>query len=200
MGDEQIGLQIKKARMEKGLSQEDLGEKLSVTWEMISRYENGRSSARKYLVQLSEILEKPISYFFGVQESLSTNIVEQIVKSLKENDIGLQQGYINKVPLVDDMSILGFAKSLKFTRQVYTAPDWIIEKYKDIFALRLASTAYEGIEVGEGDIGFFSPGIEPQADDIVLVEDISFYKLRKFSPEEKNSVVAVLIMQEKRYR
>lgn len=200
MNDEQIGLQIKKARMEKGLSQEDLGEKLGVTWEMISRYENGRSSPMKYISSLSQILDKPVNYFFGLQDVFVDQSIDRIISALKENDVVIEKGEANKVPLVEDMSILGFVKSLKFTRQLYTAPEWIIEKYRDIFALRLDSTANEGVDVNKGDIGFFSPETKPQKDDVVLVEDTSFYKLQKFSKADKNSVIAVLIMQEKRYR
>ena len=53
-----IGIQIKKARAEAQLTQSDLGGKIGVTWEMISRYENGQSSPRKNLEKISKVLKK----------------------------------------------------------------------------------------------------------------------------------------------
>lgn len=203
MSDKQIGIQIKKARTEKRISQEQLGDKLGVTWEMISRYENGRSSARKYLTQLSEIFEKPISYFFGVEDDIVEYNVEKIASALREKGIGYESGGANKVLLIDDFSILGFEKSLKLTRQYYTAPEWIIEKYSDIFALRLKNLALDQkdkIEFSSGDIGFFSPSVKPESKDIVLVQLNNTFKLQKFSSDLGGQVLAVLIAQEKRYK
>ena len=65
MNDKIIGIQIKKARAEAQLSQTELGKKIGVTWEMISRYENGKSSPRKNLEKISKALGRPIQYFFG---------------------------------------------------------------------------------------------------------------------------------------
>jgi len=182
MSDKQVGIQIKKARTDKGMSQEQLGDKLGVTWEMISRYENGRSSARKYLTQLSEILEKPISYFFGVEDDLIEYNVDKIASALREKGVGYDTVSANKILLIDDFSILGFEKSIKLTRQYYTAPEWIIEKYSDVFALRLNSVSSENIEINQGDVGFLSPSIKPESKDVVLVQQGNEYKL------EKNSV------------
>jgi len=61
-----VGKQIKKARTEKSLSQLELSQKMGVSRMMISRYEIGSSSIPlKQLRKISEVLEKPISYFFG---------------------------------------------------------------------------------------------------------------------------------------
>ena len=198
--DKEIGIQIKKARLEKGLSQEELGEKLGVTWEMISRYENGRSSARKYLAQLAEIFDKPISYFFGIKQGTIAYDVDQIVEKLKEKGVGYDSSMQNKVILVDDLSILGFERSLKLTQQYYTAPDWIIEKYTGLFALRLDSVISEELHINKGDIGFFSRDLTPRKNDFVLIQDGRFFKIVKFSSKAKIKPLAVLIVQEKRYR
>ncbi len=197
--DKEIGLQIKKARMEKGFSQEELGEKLGVTWEMVSRYENGRSSARKYLTQLAEALEKPVAYFFGVQDNLIEYNVSKIVDALKEKGVSYESN-ANKVLLVEDFSILGFEKSLRLTRQYYNSPEWITEKYRDAFALRLDSVIPESLDLNSGDIGYFSPSIKPIVSDVVLVQSGSVFKLRRFSSKINGVVLATLIAQEKRFR
>lgn len=81
MNDKKIGLLIKKARIKSNLTQQELGEKIGVTWEMISRYENGRSNPMKNLQRISKILEKPIVYFFGAEEK-SFEIKMKRLKSL----------------------------------------------------------------------------------------------------------------------
>ncbi len=197
--DKQIGIQIKKARMEKGLSQEELGEKLGVTWEMVSRYENGRSSARKYLAQLSEILDKPIAYFFGIKNFPTYN-VDEIVEKLKESGVTYDSSQKNKIILIDDFSILGFERSLKLTRQYYSAPEWFTEKYSKIFALRLDSVVTDELDKNKGDIGFFAIDEKPQKGDFVLIKDGRFFKLVKYDKSLKNSVLAVLMFQERRFK
>ncbi len=61
-----VGEKIKKARVEKSLSQEDLAEKIGVSRMMVSRYELGNSEVSiENLQKISKVLEKTISYFFG---------------------------------------------------------------------------------------------------------------------------------------
>ena len=61
-----VGKQIKKARTEKNLSQEELAQKIGVSRMMISRYEISSSDVPiEKLQKISKVLEKPISYFFG---------------------------------------------------------------------------------------------------------------------------------------
>lgn len=200
MTDKDIGLQIKKARAEKGMSQEDLAKEIGVTWEMISRYENGRSSAHRHLDKFGMVLGKPISYFWGVSENTTTISVESIVKALKKEGLSQGAGKSNEVTLVDDLSILGFDKSIKLSRKYYSAPDWIVEKYNDIFALRLDSVDEEGIGINKGDIGYFSVKAEPKSGDMVLVESGMNYSVQKYSEKISSKIKAVLIAQERRFR
>lgn len=61
-----ISKQLKRARLEKGLSQKDLADQVGISRMMISRYEVGSSSiSLKQIQKIAETLEKPISYFFG---------------------------------------------------------------------------------------------------------------------------------------
>lgn len=194
-----IGLQIKKARTERGLSQEELGEKIGVTWEMISRYENGRSNPAKHVEALSKALEKPVGYFYGQEDHTIEYNVEKLASALREQGIGYEK-QSNEVILVDDFSILGFDKTLKLTRQYYSAPEWLIEKYGDVFALRLNSVLPDSLDTNEGDIGFFSTSLKPVNGDIVLIQTKQYFKLKRFGPKLQENVLAVLLVQEKRYR
>jgi transcriptional regulator with XRE-family HTH domain len=61
-----VGRRIRARRLERGLSQSELGAKLGVTFQQIQKYEkgsNGVSSGR--LGQISDIFEVPITFFYG---------------------------------------------------------------------------------------------------------------------------------------
>jgi len=61
-----IGKQIKKARKGKNLSQSVLADKVGISRMMISRYEISYSDVPvEKLQKIADILDKPISYFFG---------------------------------------------------------------------------------------------------------------------------------------
>lgn len=62
----EVGRRIRARRLERGLSQTQLGAKLGVTFQQIQKYEkgsNGVSSGR--LGQISDIFEVPITFFYG---------------------------------------------------------------------------------------------------------------------------------------
>ena len=60
---EQIGARIKAARILKGLTQDNLAEKLAVSTSCISRYETGVSIASvATLIRISQILDVGIEY------------------------------------------------------------------------------------------------------------------------------------------
>jgi transcriptional regulator with XRE-family HTH domain len=63
--DKQVGLNIRVHRLAKDMTQEDLGEKLGVTFQQVQKYENGTNrvgSGRLY--QIADILEVPLKSFF----------------------------------------------------------------------------------------------------------------------------------------
>lgn len=72
----QIGKVIKRLRVERGYSQQDLAEKVGVTWEMISRYERGKSSPLQKILEISESLKVPAGIFFMESDSSSTEFHE----------------------------------------------------------------------------------------------------------------------------
>jgi transcriptional regulator with XRE-family HTH domain len=63
--DVQIGNRVRMKRMLRGLSQERLGELLSVTFQQVQKYERGtnRISASR-LFQLAKVLDVPLAYFY----------------------------------------------------------------------------------------------------------------------------------------
>lgn len=71
--DKHIGYKLKLRRVDAGMSQEALGEKVSLSFQQIQKYEKGanRISASR-LFELARILEVEISYFFEGFETSSS--------------------------------------------------------------------------------------------------------------------------------
>lgn len=204
MKDSKIGIQIKKARAEGQLTQSELGEKIGVTWEMISRYENGKSSPRKNLERIAEILGKPIQYFFGVEEVPISDEIKRLTDLLIKRGTEFQRGA--DVPLIESLSEFSLPKALKLTNQIYSCPSWIFSKYKKIFAYKLDEVVSDIVSIGRGDIGFFSQNIQPKLRNYVLVKEGTLrqaqggkFKIEKYSKSFKKKVYAVLLAVEKRY-
>ncbi len=63
-----VGRKIREARTRQGITQQQLGEKLELTFQQIQKYESGfnRVSAGK-LYEIARTLELPVSYFFEAQ-------------------------------------------------------------------------------------------------------------------------------------
>ncbi|MDK2888388.1 MAG: repressor LexA [Thermoanaerobacter sp.] len=82
---EEIGRRIKKAREDRGLTQEQLGEKLGFTKTAINLYEKGkRRISIDDLKRISVILGKPLSFFLGENISSMEAIRTLIQKPLAD--------------------------------------------------------------------------------------------------------------------
>lgn len=71
--DAHIGSRLRLRRLMRGISQESLGELLSVTFQQLQKYEKGtnRVSASR-LYEMAQILDVPIDYFFdGLTDDMS---------------------------------------------------------------------------------------------------------------------------------
>lgn len=65
--DHAVSLRVRTRRLECGLSQTELAQRIGVTFQMVQKYERGTSrigSGR--LQQIAEILDVPVSFFFGI--------------------------------------------------------------------------------------------------------------------------------------
>lgn len=196
MNDKKIGIQIKKARAEAQITQSELGGKIGVTWEMVSRYENGKSSPRKNLEKIAEVLGKPIQYFFGVEEVPIKDEIKRLTDLLERKGEDIGRGA--EVPLLDYLEEYNLEQSLDLTKQTYTCPSWVFSNFKNVFALKLDQVHSEVVNIGSGDIGYLSSTINPEVGNYVLVKDRNVLRIERFSKFQEE-VVAVLIAVEKRY-
>ena len=197
MDDTKIGIQIKKARAEAQQTQADLGNKIGVTWEMISRYENGKSSSRKNLDSIAEVLGKPIQYFFGVEEVPIQDEIKRLTSLLIRKSTDLQRG--SDLPLIETLNGFTLKKALELTNQSYSCPAWIFSNFKKIFALKLDDIASDIVSIGRGDIGFFTQDRKSQIGDHILIKQDSRFQIIKESKGNKKKAYAVLLAVEKRY-
>ena len=82
-----IGKRVKKARSDKGLTQEKFAEELGVSVSFISQVESGEKKFNlSRISEVSKILEKPITYFVDGYECKSTDELEETIELLKKMD------------------------------------------------------------------------------------------------------------------
>ena len=80
MNNELIGKKIRMAREEKGITQEELAEKMDLSVSFLCQVECGKKKfSLKRLVEVSNILEKPINYFIEGYEIKNNGTVNEIV-------------------------------------------------------------------------------------------------------------------------
>ncbi len=96
MKSREIGDKVKKKRKEIGISQEELAEKLGVTYQQIQRYENGMNKLNVENIQIiANALDVPVSYFFGNGRK-EKNVVSEEVMSYLPVDESRLLGYFRR--------------------------------------------------------------------------------------------------------
>ena len=69
-----LSANISKLRKEHAMTQEQLAEKLMVSVDSVSNYENGRTTCmHDHLIHMSELFNIPVDYFFGGKIVTSDN-------------------------------------------------------------------------------------------------------------------------------
>ena len=114
--DVELGKTIKYHRIKKGITQQQLADKLGVSWEMISRYETGKSS--------------PIHRLFDIANALNITPSQLLQDSyISSQAIKISIPYFTDIP-----------KDSQFdenkTDDRYIAPLWILEKYPQAFCIK----------------------------------------------------------------
>ncbi len=82
-----IGEQIKKHRIKKGLTQEELGSRVSVTTQSVSKWERGGAPDAELLPKIADALGVTVDALFGreCQDSLEDILTDTILKMKKED-------------------------------------------------------------------------------------------------------------------
>lgn len=106
-----IGEQIKKYRIERGITQEQLGKRVGVTTQAVSRWECGGTPDAEILPNLSEVLGVSIDTLFGREEqSFALSLARQLCQMPKEEVYNyafsicwaIEIGLVGNVSVIDD--------------------------------------------------------------------------------------------------
>jgi len=90
--DVEIGYRLRRARMERGLTQTELGALLGLTFQQIQKYENGQNRLScSMMVMICRALELPATYFFDerpakAEPSTSDRMLMELHKAARESD------------------------------------------------------------------------------------------------------------------
>ena len=93
--DAEIGRRVRVQRLAKGLSQNELGKSIDVSFQQIQKYENGvnRISSGR-LQRIAEVLGRPIEFFFANDDKATHEGGESVVDLLKtEGAVRLIRAY-----------------------------------------------------------------------------------------------------------
>jgi len=166
-----IGENIRKYRKRLKLTQDELADKVGITWEMISRYERGESSPMNQLDKLAEAL--------GVSAG-------SLVDS---DDVNVYQiPLFTKIP-----KDLNFKKENTLT--YYNCPTWITKLDHESFIVDMVIVSSSNLLCSPTGFLFISPNCELVIDDIVLVSRNSSLRVEKYR-KGSNSIIGKVVMQE----
>lgn len=131
-----IGKKIKLARKAISLTQRDLANKLGISWEMISRYENGKSNPLAHIAEIAYHLSQSPDYFFR-SDLVDSNIDK------------------NKIPFFYS-NIGNWVDNIARFDTTYMVPDWAAKRFTDLFALKLGGIKCKYFQISADDIGIFT--------------------------------------------
>ena len=117
-----VGQRIRQARIDKGYSQTELGEKLGITHAGVGSYERGRLRITlQFLILLCNILEKPIYYF--VEEIDEAKRKYEEAENKKHEKYDLQE----KVEFEVEMAIRNYLRLLGHKDKIGEKVDNIVK-------------------------------------------------------------------------
>lgn len=174
-----IAENIKRYRERANMTQQQLADKVGVSWEMISRYEREESLPYKKLDEISKALNVPKS--------------QLLEKHVPDKYSGMDY----KIPL-----FLHIPLSNKFnsnqTNYYYVCPEWILKRDKECIAIdtSLIDSSEENFKMN--GVIYVSKQIKPQRNDWVIVKENKALIVKMYEGNDTNTLGKVLA-QEIRY-
>ncbi|MCD4811092.1 helix-turn-helix domain-containing protein [bacterium] len=166
-----IGENIRKYRKRLKLTQDELADKVGITWEMISRYERGESSPMNQIDKLANALSVSAG---DLVDGDSVNVFQ--------------------VPLFTSVpKDLVFKKENTLT--YYNCPTWVTRLDHESFVVDMGVVKFSSLLSASNGFLFVSPNCELCVDDIVLVSRDGKLRVESYNKRE-NSVIGKVVMQE----
>lgn len=174
-----IGENIRIYRERAKLTQQQLADKIGISWEMISRYERNESS--------------PIYKLNGLSKALSVSKSQLLEKHIPEK----YSSFEFKIPL-----FLNIPPSNRFianqTNYFYLCPEWLLKRDKECIAIdtSLIESCYEVFN--QNGVVYISTQVKPELNDLVLVKSNNHLVTEKYSNRNTN-ILGKILAQEIRY-
>ena|SRR5436190_1349544 len=114
--DIEVGKRIRLRRIERGLSQTELGDHLGITFQQVQKYENGvnRVGAAR-LNKIAELLQVPIAFFFhkdGAKSKLEKNDIDTSLFAHAANSVRLLKAFSKIDDAAVQRRIIALAESI----------------------------------------------------------------------------------------
>ena len=180
-----IGNKIRAQRQSLGLKQQELADKVGVTWEMISRYERGKSS--------------PLEKIELIAKALNTNPLELLQEYYNSSGVA-EKAETNTIPLfTSEPDNLDF--NLKPGQYYYVAPTWMFKADPKVFAIDPNIANIKTVQIKVKGPLFISPTTRSNEHDLVLyIENHKLFIDIKSNISNKTSeIIGTIIAQELRF-
>jgi transcriptional regulator with XRE-family HTH domain len=174
-----IGENIRIYRERANLTQQQLADKVGISWEMISRYERDENFPYQKLESISKALD--------VSKS-----------QLLEKHVPERYSIIHyKIPL-----FVKLPKSSRFhptqTNYYYICPEWILERDRDCIAIDTSLIDSDNPDLNLNGVVYVSTNIKPSIDDFVLIRENGGLIKEKYRNGNTN-ILGKILAQEVRY-
>lgn len=102
--DRYVGMQVRTARRELKLTQDELGKLLNITFQQVQKYERGVNRiASGKLFEIANVLKRPLDYFYPEQNS-EIDIDDERAEALVRSDLQKEcKALIDQVNDLDDL-------------------------------------------------------------------------------------------------
>lgn len=123
-----IGIKLRQARIEKGMSQTELGQEIGVSHTSVGFYERGDYKIPiDKLLSASRVLSKPIGYFFGQDADYEEKLYEKFM-NLAVKDQEEKYGEMGIEELLKTRNL-----NLKTRRKIKAALQKVLKNQKKLF-------------------------------------------------------------------
>lgn len=177
-----IGNKIKQYRHNLKITQQELADKVGVTWEMVSRYERGVSS--------------PLDRIDTISKALNISPLELLQEHYKAST-SFGNSVLNNVPLFTQVP-----KDMKFnkenTQYFYNAPLWVTKLDNNAFAIDLSTVVSNTTLIGEEGIGYVSTNLELKNSNVVMYEEKGSIFVDLYEKVNKGNIIGTIVGKEEK--
>ena len=166
-----IGENIRKYRNRLDLTQDQLADRIGVTWEMISRYERGESSPMNKLDKLADALGIPITTL--IDDNITTDCQIPLFVKIPKH----------------------FTFDKENTTVYYNCPTWLLQLDPEAFVIDIDLLEFNNYLQKEDGFIFISPNSDIQNSDLVIVQDEGRLKVIKYKRNQVE-IIGKIMMQE----